>query len=211
MTQVRTPSLTPFVVLSNGSTVDWDLFTKWLMANGSPQLKVTLAEFPSFGRGLMFTQNVQDEEILIDVPQACALNTERLRELYPFITDYLVELGHDLYDDQYLALMLLRERCNPESFWKPYIDILPKSYPEVPLNYTDAEMAYAQGPVVRLIDRNRAAFRSLAHAVRDLHSAHPEVFFGWVYNEDDVKWAFISVVSRYYNTPTDGWGGRYVQ
>lgn len=44
-----------------------------------------------------------------------------------------------------LTTYILQERINPNSKWLNYIDILPKSYENFPIFFTDEEKKYLQG------------------------------------------------------------------
>ena len=45
----------------------------------------------------------------------------------------------------FLAVFLLRERKNPSSVWKPYIDMLPRDTSSFPIFFTDEEMKWLDG------------------------------------------------------------------
>lgn len=45
----------------------------------------------------------------------------------------------------FLSTFLLRERKNPDSFWKPYIDLLPSDYNCFPVFFSDDELKWLEG------------------------------------------------------------------
>src|SRR4051812_17743971 len=42
----------------------------------------------------------------------------------------------------YLAAYLLQEKYNPKSYWKPYLDILPQKYANMPVFFPEATMEW---------------------------------------------------------------------
>jgi len=45
----------------------------------------------------------------------------------------------------YLATFLLLERLKPDTFWKPYLDVLPNSYPNLPIFFKKDELKWLEG------------------------------------------------------------------
>lgn len=45
----------------------------------------------------------------------------------------------------YLSVFLLQEKKNPESFWKPYIDILPSDYASFPIFFNEEDLSWLTG------------------------------------------------------------------
>jgi histone-lysine N-methyltransferase SETD3 len=45
----------------------------------------------------------------------------------------------------FLSTYIMQERRKPDTIWEPYIDILPKSYSNFPIFFTDQEKQWLQG------------------------------------------------------------------
>ena len=45
----------------------------------------------------------------------------------------------------FLSTFLLKERKNPNSFWRPYLDLLPSDYNCFPVFFSDEEMKWLEG------------------------------------------------------------------
>ena len=73
-----------------------------------------------------------------------------------------------------LSLYLLAERWNPDSFWRPYIDMLPKTY-TIPLFYSVDEVRMLEGSPVYLevLNQNRSIARQYAYLHQMIYS-HPD-------------------------------------
>jgi histone-lysine N-methyltransferase SETD3 len=70
----------------------------------------------------------------------------------------LANLDLDAPKHVYLMLFLLQDRKNPDSFFKPYYDILPPKLSNMPIFWSKQELAYLQGSyLLRQIEERRAA------------------------------------------------------
>lgn len=45
----------------------------------------------------------------------------------------------------HLSTFLLQEKHNPNSFWKPYLDILPATYSSFPIFFSEDELKWLAG------------------------------------------------------------------
>ena len=83
--------------------------------------QVEIAEFPGGGGlGLRVVDQVEESEKVLQIPDTVMLSWEEALKppLAAFIqTDPLLSAMPNLA----LAVVLLNERYNPDSFWKPYI------------------------------------------------------------------------------------------
>ena len=83
--------------------------------------------------GIKVTRSLMEDEIVMRIPRRLVLSTEERATgdtaFHEFVTrdPLLKEMPHLM-----LVMTLIREFCSSNSFWKPYIDILPTSY-ETPL------------------------------------------------------------------------------
>lgn len=68
-----------------------------------------------------------------------AKNTPVARKLLQYRVD-LLSPKHS-----YLSTFLLQERCNPDSFWRPYLDVLPKNYTNFPIFYSPEDLDWLTG------------------------------------------------------------------
>lgn len=59
----------------------------------------------------------------------------------------LVDSGLDLLSPKhsFLSTFLLKERKDPKSFWRPYLDMLPADYNSFPVFFSDDEMKLLEG------------------------------------------------------------------
>jgi hypothetical protein len=59
----------------------------------------------------------------------------------------IINAGLDLLSPKhsFLSTFLLREKKDPNSFWKPYIDLLPTDYNSFPVFFSEDELKWLEG------------------------------------------------------------------
>jgi histone-lysine N-methyltransferase SETD3 len=99
----------------------------------------------------------------------------------------------------WLAVMLLQEKLNPNSFWKPFIDILPPNYNDFPQFYNNEELKQLSGSFI--LDMIKSRNLNLEQEFNELLLAIP--IFGKKITLKDYVWARIAIVSRVFNIAYD--------
>lgn len=100
---------------------------KWLKDRNFEDTNLTPAQFPGTGRGMMSTQFLRKGQMIISLPESCLLTTDTVIRscLGAYITKWKPALSPLLA----LCTFLVSEKhAGDQSVWKPYLDILPKSY-----------------------------------------------------------------------------------
>ncbi|KAF2892458.1 hypothetical protein ILUMI_13714 [Ignelater luminosus] len=125
------------------SSATLDRFTKWMKENGAKFDGTKIAEFPGYELGLQADVDIQESSLVIAVPRRLMLTVEAARNspLKPLVEkDPLLSNMPNVV----LAIFVLLEKFKENSFWKPYIDILPTSYSTV-LYFSLDELKELQG------------------------------------------------------------------
>jgi hypothetical protein len=154
------------------------------------------------GRGLIAVKGITQGEPVFEVPISVIMTAARALELVP-------ELPADT--DEYIAIatLLIQERAkSAESFWKPYLDILPEDEDMIPLfRWTEEDMALLKGSpcitaAASLLAKLSAEFMSTEEAIfsRDRDRFPEDVFTlrAW-------EWAFAVLFSRAIMLPREGY------
>lgn len=80
----------------------------------------------------------------------------------------LVRSGAELLGQQtYIACYLLKEREDPQSFWRPYIDTLPQSFDNVPIFWVSAFGNIREKVSTERVARTRENFSRVAWDIRE--------------------------------------------
>lgn len=113
-------------------------FTDWVSSNGAIFTGTSIGNFAGFGLGMKADMDIVQGSLVIAVPRTLMMTVESAArtQLAP-----LLERDHILKNmpNVALAVFLLMEKFKGDSFWKPYIDLLPKRYTTV-LYFTVDEM-----------------------------------------------------------------------
>lgn len=103
-------------------------------------------------------------------------------------------------DQTALALYLLQEKHNDDSFFQPYINTLPRHYANFPVFYSKREMGLLRGTVVfGMIKQRRLGLRS---EYKELSSA----LVGRLRSYNDFVWAKTAVMTRVFKREGGGVG-----
>ncbi|KAL6086467.1 hypothetical protein STEG23_002726, partial [Scotinomys teguina] len=100
---------------------------KWLRDREFEDTGLVPACFPGTGRGLMSKTSLQEGQMIISLPESCLLTTDTVirSSLGPYIKKWKPPPSPLLA----LCTFLISEKhAGDQSLWKPYLDILPKSY-----------------------------------------------------------------------------------
>lgn len=166
---------------------------KWLRDNNATFPNLEIKHYNENFRGMVTTKNVYKGKPLISIPQKCIMTS---------LKAYESESGKELKNSgwephsshTWLALYLLEEKQNSNSFWKPYIDIIPPIYGDFPQFYRKAELSQLKGSFV--LDMIRSRNLNLEKEFNDLIKAIP--VFGKKISLRDYVWARIAIVSRVF-------------
>ena len=94
-----------------------------------------------------------------------------------------------------LALCLMEHKKDPNSYWKNWIKVLPKSYSEFPIFYTEEEISWLQGSPLKAVVIET---RNKLHGDYELvANAMPE--FKAQYSLHEYLESYAAVTSRTFN------------
>lgn len=119
-------------------------FEEWMQQNGVNFENLKPEDYGTeYGIGLKAKTDIQKADILLEVPYKMMMTAEKAKHSY--LGDF-VESKKILSEmpNISLAIYLHCERFNPDSFYKPYIDVLPSEYNTV-LYFTPQELEILKG------------------------------------------------------------------
>lgn len=89
-------------------------------------------------------------------------------------------------------LFMLIDRQNPDSFFKPYYDILPPTLSNMPIFWTEEEIDYLRGSYLQIqIDERKSAIDNDYQSICDIFPS-----FARVASSEEFAWARMCVCSR---------------
>ena len=83
-----------------------------------------------FYQGMMATSDIAAGEVIVSVPKNFLITNESISKVYG--------TQHSLSSHQVLALHLVMLMRDKQSWWKPYMDLLPMHFNTMPVKYTEA-------------------------------------------------------------------------
>ncbi|XP_026481893.1 histone-lysine N-methyltransferase setd3-like [Ctenocephalides felis] len=185
-----------------------DTFLSWLKQNDAKFESIKISHFPDYDLGLEATTPITKSSVILEVPQKLMYTSQCCdvadsKKL--FDTDKMLTNMPNVA----LAFALVVERLNKDSFWKPYLDVLPKDYSTV-LYYKSNELQELRGsPSLEMaLKQCRSIRRQYAYFYKMLWTSSFALFEKikekWTY--DLYCWAVSTVMTRQNSVPV-GEGG----
>ncbi|XP_071787980.1 actin-histidine N-methyltransferase-like [Asterias amurensis] len=179
-------------------------FMTWCQDLGISCDSVSIEAFDGAGLGLKATKEIKEQDPFLTVPRKAILTEDSALSspLGPLIQKDRVLQG---MAHVALALYLLMERQSEQSFWKPYIDILPTSY-QVPLYFSPDELQQLQGSptYTDALKQHKNITRQFAYfyKVFQTHVDAAKLPFKDSFTYDGYRWAVSTVMSRQNQIPS---------
>jgi histone-lysine N-methyltransferase SETD3 len=170
----------------------------WLREGGARFSKVHVASLGRGERGLCALGDIAPEETLVRIPARHVLTLEEARSSS---IGGLLD-AHAPADEEwvYLAAFLLQEKERGErSFWKPFLDSLPKSFPSIPFFFEERELSLLKGSLAPQLVRAQREGLKAQHG----HLCKHVPGFEW-FTFDAFVWAHFAVVTRTFSSPRGG-------
>ena len=170
----------------------------WLLKNGAEFPSLEIKHYNERFRGIVTKKNIHKSKQILKVPHKCIMTTLKAYESEVGLE--LKSSGWEPYNSHtWLAVMLLEEKLKLDSFWKPFIDILPPNYNDFPQFYNNEELKQLSGSFI--LDMIKSRNLNLEQEFNELLLAIP--IFGKKITLKDYIWARIAIVSRVFNIEYD--------
>lgn len=178
-------------------------FNKWFQEKtntlDNPSVELRLTSDGSVG--VFSTKDFNKDDLLFTFSTQLVLSAESIYtgKYTEFVKDLEKKYGYD--ELTYFVILLIEEFYNPNSHWRPYLDILPR-IPLSPIhdywnNSKWLEPELMGSTVLRkLVDYKISIEKKANSLVRGLFSKMPELFDPEIFNEDNVEWALNMIDTR---------------
>ena len=128
-------------------------FIKWMQDGGAKFDKIRMKYYGPDYRGVHAFKPINQNEIFLSVPHKLIITPQLGREtpVGKLLRTCGVKLNWDYLI--YITLFLMEQFHDDKSFWKPYMDVYPKSVSSFPMFYTEEEKSLLKGsPILAHID-----------------------------------------------------------
>jgi len=199
-------SITEQELSDRKSNPDGDVFdnmVKWLRDGGARFPKLYLKYYDQDYRGVHALAKIPQDDIILYVPQKYIMTSEVAKA--SDIGRKIIASGVELRSTHsYLAAYLLEQKHKKDSFWRPYLDILPQKYANMPIFFNEDLLAELKNSFTlqKIADR----IDSLRREYENIRRAVPEFA---KYTQDEFVWARLVVITRIFglvigDNKTDG-------
>ena len=179
---------------------DYRRLSSWLTEAGGWHEPLEIRELRGM-RGVVATAPIAPGSQLAEIPRRLLINAMTALD---GLAARQIRAGLDEANEvTQLAAWLLVEQRDPGSVFRPYLETLPRSFPQFPLHATPEDVALLDGSLVGAMLAHQRAEVTADHArlVADASWARSIGF-------DEFLWARTCVVSRTFKLAIDGSDGR---
>eukprot|EP00164_Ancoracysta_twista_P007306 GFYU01010344.1.p1 GENE.GFYU01010344.1~~GFYU01010344.1.p1 ORF type:complete len:606 (-),score=219.40 GFYU01010344.1:25-1611(-) len=173
-----------------------DRFNKWIDDQGFPVNKIQATHIPGWRIATTTKEKVRAEELYIAVPNRIIMQDSTAME--SDAGAIFRDLDRGSRDNFHKLLMfLLFESKKKDSFWAPYIEVLPKDYNHVPMMFDDDVLDELEGTGIPQQARDRMekykrSFKGMKNAVFNKYEEFKQLGITW----NDYIWAANVLDSR---------------
>ncbi|NXY15506.1 SETD4 protein, partial [Atrichornis clamosus] len=170
---------------------------KWLKDRGFEDSNLRPAEFWETGRGLMATKALQAGDLIISLPEKCLLTTSTV--LSSRLGGSIVKWKPPVSPLMALCTFLIAEKhAGDKSPWKPYLDVLPKTY-TCPACLDHDVLNLLPEPLRKKAQEQKMMIRELFVSSKAFFSSLQPLFAentGTIFNYSALEWAWCTVNTR---------------
>nr|XP_013036867.2 SET domain-containing protein 4 isoform X1 [Anser cygnoides]XP_047927370.1 SET domain-containing protein 4 isoform X1 [Anser cygnoides]XP_047927371.1 SET domain-containing protein 4 isoform X1 [Anser cygnoides]XP_047927372.1 SET domain-containing protein 4 isoform X1 [Anser cygnoides]XP_047927373.1 SET domain-containing protein 4 isoform X1 [Anser cygnoides] len=170
---------------------------KWLKERGFEDSYLRPAQFWDTGRGLMTTKALQAGELVISLPEKCLLTTDTV--LSSCLGEYIIKWKPPVSPLIALCTFLVAEKhAGEKSLWKPYLDVLPKSYTCAVCLEQDV-VSLLPEPLKNKAEEQRTMVHELHASSKAFFSSLQSLFAentGTIFNYSALEWAWCTINTR---------------
>jgi histone-lysine N-methyltransferase SETD3 len=174
-------------------------FLVWLREGGAVFPDMYLRKYTENYRGVHMSRRVAGNRQILYVPKHFLITVEMGKETA--IGRKIIEADLDLSAMKhcFLCVFALVDRQNEESFYQPYYRILPQSFDNMPIFWTDEELELLTGSYMlkQVHDRRK----NIQADYEDICRAAPEFTR---FTLEEFTWARMMVASRNFGVEIDG-------
>lgn len=184
---------------SNADIIKIENFMNWIREGGAIFKGIRMKYYEPDFRGVHAVQEIKQSEIFLNVPQNLIISPKLGKET-PIGSKVLnsgVRISWDYLS--YIAIFLMTEMHNPESKWKPYLDIYPRMVNGFPMFYTEAEKLLLKG--TPMLEHIESELEQIKEEYKRIITAVPE--FKEFSEEEYIK-NKILVISRIFYVKING-------
>jgi histone-lysine N-methyltransferase SETD3 len=168
----------------------------WLVENGADFPDLVIKEYDDGLRGVCAKTDIQSSKTIVRIPLKCMIMNDIAAETE---SGQIIVKDRRFSPNARLAIFILEEMESGQSFFKPYLDILPRKFDNFPMRWSDNELEWLKGSNIydQTVSRRKHTKHTYNRACKLLpgFSRFPfSLFF----------WAKLAVSSRTFGVEVNG-------
>jgi len=181
------------VIVNARGTSELQSFAQWLATN-KVLSRTNLGVFESQGFGGIAGTEIKTGDALFRVPVSMVVTKDTVAKA-PW-----AGYQHWSFDREPLMIWLITELTNKESFWAPYLNLLPQEFTSFPLYWSDEDLTELQASSLResVLSTKKLLQQTYGRLKQSLLDPNESLFPNGVTYEQYV-WAYCVVSSRAWN------------
>lgn len=165
-------------------------FAEWVGQN-KVQSRANLGLFDGARIGGVAGSNIASGDFILRVPASIMITPE------VYGKDPINQYDDFKLSYEPLMLWLLKERINPDSFWKPYIGSLPASFEGHPMFWTNEQLALTEGTgLAENVLSRRQTLEAAYKLLNENYIAKNNILPAEYFTYDNYLWSFMVVLTR---------------
>ncbi|CAD8163405.1 unnamed protein product [Paramecium octaurelia] len=172
---------------------------EWLKTGQALFPKIKIESYAEDYRGVNARKAISSKEVILFVPRSHMITLEMAKETP--VAKKIIQYRLDLLSPKhsFLSTFLLQEKKKQDSFWKPYLDVLPKSYSNFPIFFNDCDLEWLKGsPFLKQV---KDKITDLKKDYCDICQVAPEFL---QHSFDEFCWARMTASSRIFGINIKG-------
>jgi len=183
---------------SSPDTDKFDVLLNWLKAGGAKHPHLVLKYYTVDYRGVHSKTRLEADQCILEVPLPLIMTSDVAKASK--VGTAISSSGCQLRSSHsWLASYLLQEKHNPKSYWKPYIDILPVHYRNMPIFFDEEELSYLKGSFsLQMIEDRKVSLKMEYDNICRCVPSFKD------YGHIDFVWARLAVITRIFGFEVNG-------
>eukprot|EP00903_Cladosiphon_okamuranus_P008428 g8101.t1 len=175
-------------------------FERWLLENGGSFPRLEIRRYDPEVRGVHARGEIDPDEVIVEIPLKCLITVEMGKALPVGQAVLTSGVSFDAPKHIFLMLFILTDMRKPDTFFRPYYDLLPTTLGNMPIFWTDEEMKLLQGSyLVTQVEERNQAIEGDYGVICDLYPPFRDVA-----TLEEFKWARMCVCSRNFGLDIGG-------
>jgi hypothetical protein len=189
------------ICINDSNNINVNIMKEWLIDNGANVESVNVDYIDVEYRGISLNRNIPASKNVLEIPRKCLVSLEESKK--NGINKTLIDLNYQYMSPHtYLAIKILEILNDPSDEFNYYLKCLPKSFNNVPINFSDEEKSYLEGSYSLV--KIQQKLQVLRKEYFDIKSLLENNNINFHFHLKDFIWARTCIITRVYAVDIGG-------